>query len=154
MVATSLDSIVELIRKYEKAMVNVTELQKRGCKVIRGVDATTMIEHSYLEAQKFDRIVSNFPHVDVVGFESQQNQLRSDIIVYNDRNHNHIKSSGSYYLGLITTEKLASPALLVRCGPVEEEEERVQWDKLSPTSLDVYVVKQRMIRKGHVSNTY
>lgn len=63
------------MRNYEKAVSNICELEKKGGKVIHGVDATTMVEHSLLHGQKFDRIVFNFPYV-TAHQESREAQLR------------------------------------------------------------------------------
>ncbi|KNA13914.1 hypothetical protein SOVF_112300 [Spinacia oleracea] len=63
MVATSLDSLEILGKKYNNGIQNVRELEERGCIVLHGVDATQMSQHYFLSTQRFDRIIYNFPHV-------------------------------------------------------------------------------------------
>lgn len=63
MVATSLDSLEMLGKKYRNGVENVRELEERGCIVLHGVDATQMSQHYFLSTQRFDRVIYNFPHV-------------------------------------------------------------------------------------------
>lgn len=63
MVATSLDSLEMLGKKYSNGVENVRELEERGCIVLHGVDATKMSQHYFLSTQRFDRVIYNFPHV-------------------------------------------------------------------------------------------
>ncbi|XP_071736212.1 uncharacterized protein At4g26485-like [Rutidosis leptorrhynchoides] len=62
-VATTIDTHKELVKKYSNAIGNMTELEEKGCVVLCGVDATTMSQHFFLTTQRFHRIVYNFPHV-------------------------------------------------------------------------------------------
>ncbi|KAK9065229.1 hypothetical protein SSX86_016612 [Deinandra increscens subsp. villosa] len=62
-VATTVDTHQELVKKYSNAIDNLRELQDRGSVVLCGVDATTMAHHFFLTTQRFHRIVYNFPHV-------------------------------------------------------------------------------------------
>ncbi|KAF3777111.1 Ferredoxin-fold anticodon-binding domain-containing protein 1 [Nymphaea thermarum] len=67
MVATSLDS---------KATSNVKRLRQLGCKVLHGIDATTMSKNRSLRrAKKFDRIVYNFPHAGFICPEASAFQI-------------------------------------------------------------------------------
>ncbi|KAD7117438.1 hypothetical protein E3N88_04706 [Mikania micrantha] len=62
-VATTVDTTEELVKKYTYAIDNLRELQDLGAVVLCGVDATTMGNHFFLTTQRFNRIVYNFPHV-------------------------------------------------------------------------------------------
>lgn len=62
-VATTVDTHQQLLKKYSNAIGNMRELEERGCVVLCGVDATTMSRHFFLTTQRFHRIVYNFPHV-------------------------------------------------------------------------------------------
>ncbi|KAI7743809.1 hypothetical protein M8C21_027938 [Ambrosia artemisiifolia] len=62
-VATTVDTHQELVKKYSNVVENVRELQDRGSVVLYGVDATAMSRHFFLTTQRFHRIVYNFPHV-------------------------------------------------------------------------------------------
>ncbi|KAL1556126.1 25S rRNA (uracil(2634)-N(3))-methyltransferase [Salvia divinorum] len=61
-VATSLDTYEELLKKYENATKNVVRLGMLGAFVLHGVDATRMLTHPQLQFKKFHYIVYNFPH--------------------------------------------------------------------------------------------
>ncbi|KAG8385981.1 hypothetical protein BUALT_Bualt03G0101600 [Buddleja alternifolia] len=61
MIATSLDSKEFLRENYHKFMSNFKQLSSRGCKVMHGIDATTMATHELLGHVTFDRIIYNFP---------------------------------------------------------------------------------------------
>ncbi|CAL9110810.1 unnamed protein product, partial [Musa textilis] len=60
LVATSLDSYDDLLRKYSKAKSNLKSLREMGATALHGVDATTMKSHGDLTTRRFDRIVFNF----------------------------------------------------------------------------------------------
>nr|GME05790.1 heavy metal-associated isoprenylated plant protein 41-like protein [Ipomoea batatas] len=77
MTATSLDSEEFLKSNYCLATVHLKELKRRGCKVIHGVDATSMANHPYLIGSTFDRIIFNFPHSGI--FKSQGHRRISQI---------------------------------------------------------------------------
>ncbi|KAH9607660.1 hypothetical protein KSS87_011629 [Heliosperma pusillum] len=62
MIATSLNSQEYLTSNYNKFLPNKRELESRGCRVIHGVDARNMIQHSVLRKLKFEIIIYNFPH--------------------------------------------------------------------------------------------
>ncbi|MFS8023753.1 hypothetical protein Hanom_Chr16g01455241 [Helianthus anomalus] len=62
-VATTVDTHQELVKKYSNVAENVRELQDRGSVVLYGVDATAMSNHFFITTQRFHRIVYNFPHV-------------------------------------------------------------------------------------------
>lgn len=64
LVATSLDSLEFLKENYKRAESNILALTSRGCKVMHGVDATTMvISHPQLRSLKFNCILFNYPRV-------------------------------------------------------------------------------------------
>lgn len=75
MVATSLDKLEDIMRKYSNGIENVRELEERGCIVLYGVDATMMSQHFFLKTQRFDRIVYNFPHVGFLYREASYCQI-------------------------------------------------------------------------------
>ncbi|RDY02046.1 hypothetical protein CR513_14549, partial [Mucuna pruriens] len=62
MVATSLDSRVTLMQKYESAPRNLSELEALGCTIVHEVSVHTMTEHSIVNRWRFDRVIFNFPH--------------------------------------------------------------------------------------------
>ncbi|XP_054796999.1 heavy metal-associated isoprenylated plant protein 41-like [Prosopis cineraria] len=68
-IASSLDTYDQLLRKYEKAVSNVLALTRLGAMVLHGVDATEMKSHDDLKMKKFDRIIFNFPHAGFHGKE-------------------------------------------------------------------------------------
>ncbi|PWA53149.1 hypothetical protein CTI12_AA447580 [Artemisia annua] len=72
-VATSLDSKVVVINKYKRAQANLDMLYHFGAKLLHGVDATEMEQHTDLQERKFDRIVYNFPHA---GFHGKEDDDR------------------------------------------------------------------------------
>ncbi|XP_057962442.1 heavy metal-associated isoprenylated plant protein 41-like [Malania oleifera] len=63
LVATSLDSLESVEKKYEGGIRNVRKIEEKGGVVLFGVDAKQMSQHFFLRTQRFDRIVYNFPHV-------------------------------------------------------------------------------------------
>lgn len=63
MVASSVDSQDTIARNYSRGLMNIRELEQRGCLVLFEVDAKQMSQHFFLKTQKFDRILYNFPHV-------------------------------------------------------------------------------------------
>ncbi|XP_071701087.1 uncharacterized protein At4g26485-like [Rutidosis leptorrhynchoides] len=69
-VATSLDSYDDLIKKYNGAATNLLILHSYGAQLLHGVDATKMQFHPYLQNRKFDRIIYNFPHAGFIGLEN------------------------------------------------------------------------------------
>ncbi|KAF7142093.1 hypothetical protein RHSIM_Rhsim06G0233200 [Rhododendron simsii] len=68
-VASSLDSYDDLIKKYKQAESNLVKLGKLGAELFHGVDATTMKLHTDLKMRKFNRIIFNFPHAGFYGKE-------------------------------------------------------------------------------------
>ncbi|KAI9120049.1 hypothetical protein K1719_009018 [Acacia pycnantha] len=68
-VASSLDTHDQVVRKYKKAMSNLVALTKLGAHVLHGVDATQMKSHPNLKMRRFDRIIFNFPHAGFHGRE-------------------------------------------------------------------------------------
>ncbi|XAR65774.1 hypothetical protein NMG60_11010016 [Bertholletia excelsa] len=76
MVATSLDTQQELVKKYSNGIGNVRELEEMGCVVLCGLDATKMSQHFFLRTQRFDRIVYNFPHVGFIYPEANGCQIK------------------------------------------------------------------------------
>ncbi|TKY44757.1 hypothetical protein E2542_SST31035 [Spatholobus suberectus] len=76
MVATSLDSKRVLELSYKNASMNLTELEALGCTIAHEVNVRTMIQHSLLKYQKFDRIIYNFPHAGFVGRERDEHQIQ------------------------------------------------------------------------------
>ncbi|OAY71381.1 Uncharacterized protein ACMD2_27058 [Ananas comosus] len=77
-VATSLDSRDDLVKKYCKAQSNLNSLRERGATVLHGIDATTMKLHTDLKMWKFHRIVFNFPHAGFKGKEDDPQVIRVD----------------------------------------------------------------------------
>ncbi|CAM8997299.1 unnamed protein product [Rhodiola kirilowii] len=75
-VATSLDSHDEVIKKYKNGKLNIKKLKKLGAQILHGVDATKMMRHSDLKGRKFDRIVFNFPHAGFHGKEENIGMIR------------------------------------------------------------------------------
>ncbi|XP_031479399.1 uncharacterized protein At4g26485-like [Nymphaea colorata] len=75
MVATSLDSKDRLAYKYCSATSNVERLRQLGCRVLHGIDATTMSKNLSLRTNKFDRIVYNFPHAGFICSETSAFQI-------------------------------------------------------------------------------
>lgn len=63
----------DVIKKYKKAELNFSILDKLGASHLHGVDATTMKFHSDLKMRKFDRIIFNFPHA---GFHWKEDDSR------------------------------------------------------------------------------
>ena len=61
-VASSLDTHDETVRKYKKAKSSLIALTELGADVWHGVGATQMKFHPYLKMRRFDRIMFNFPH--------------------------------------------------------------------------------------------
>ncbi|KAI9120034.1 hypothetical protein K1719_009003 [Acacia pycnantha] len=74
-VASSLDTHDEVVRKYKKAMSNIVALRKLGAEVLRGVDATQMKSHPGLYMGRFDRIIFNFPHAGFHGREDNPSMI-------------------------------------------------------------------------------
>ncbi|CAI0394945.1 unnamed protein product [Linum tenue] len=68
-VATSLDTRDDLMKKYKKAGFNLALLRELGAHVFHGVDATKMMDHPHLKILRFDRIIFNFPHAGFHGKE-------------------------------------------------------------------------------------
>ncbi|KAJ8755011.1 hypothetical protein K2173_015523 [Erythroxylum novogranatense] len=69
-VATSVDTLGALIKKYKKVESNLETLKNLGATILHGVDATQMQRHESLRMHKFDRIVFNFPHAGFYGSEN------------------------------------------------------------------------------------
>ncbi|XP_071698480.1 heavy metal-associated isoprenylated plant protein 41-like isoform X2 [Rutidosis leptorrhynchoides] len=69
-VATSLDSYDDVIKKYNGAATNLLRLRSYGAQLLHRVDATKMQFHPYLRNRKFDRIIYNFPHAGFIGLEN------------------------------------------------------------------------------------
>ncbi|XP_011628310.2 uncharacterized protein At4g26485 [Amborella trichopoda] len=77
MVATSHDTREMLETKHETAVGNVEEIEKLGCLVLHGIDASEMSENEVLKPMKFDRIVFNFPHAGYhTRWEHQKYQIK------------------------------------------------------------------------------
>lgn len=53
------------------------ELKRLGANVLHGINAKTMMHHTYLETRLFDRIIFNFPHA---GFKGQEYEM--DMLMY------------------------------------------------------------------------
>ncbi|XP_065871949.1 uncharacterized protein At4g26485-like [Euphorbia lathyris] len=64
--ATSLDSQVEVEEKYSKAETNLKVLKEMGCTIMHKVDARNMsCNLKLVKHGPFDRIVFNFPHAPI-----------------------------------------------------------------------------------------
>ena len=61
-VATSLDSRDECIAKYPEVVGVLRLLEKRGVRVLHGVDARKLDTNKRLRGVAFTKIVFNFPH--------------------------------------------------------------------------------------------
>ncbi|KAK1373351.1 heavy metal-associated isoprenylated plant protein 41 [Heracleum sosnowskyi] len=68
-VASSLDSYDDVIKKYKNGKSNLSILDKLGASHLHEVDATKMKFHSNLSIRKFDQIIFNFPHAGFYGKE-------------------------------------------------------------------------------------
>ncbi|KAI8553066.1 hypothetical protein RHMOL_Rhmol06G0316100 [Rhododendron molle] len=81
-VASSLDSYAELIKKYKQANSNLVKLVNLRAELFHGVDATKMKLHPDLKMRKFDRIIFNFPHAGFHGKEDNKLliQMHRDIV--------------------------------------------------------------------------
>ncbi|XP_028764669.1 heavy metal-associated isoprenylated plant protein 41-like isoform X1 [Neltuma alba] len=75
-VASSLDTYDQVVRKYKKATSNLIALTKMRACVLHGVDATQMKFHPYLEMRRFDRIIFNFPHAGFHGKEDNFSMIQ------------------------------------------------------------------------------
>ncbi|KAH0465084.1 hypothetical protein IEQ34_005187 [Dendrobium chrysotoxum] len=62
MVATSYDNLGKLLEKHSTARIYLDELKSLGCTLLHGINVKDMHEYSFLKAQRFDRIIFNFPH--------------------------------------------------------------------------------------------
>ncbi|KAK2440877.1 ferredoxin-fold anticodon-binding domain protein [Trifolium repens] len=71
-VASSLDTYDDVIKKYKFAKSNLDKLKKLGACIFHGVDATKLQFDSYLKMKRFDRIIFNFPHA---GFVRKEDDL-------------------------------------------------------------------------------
>ncbi|XP_052116958.1 uncharacterized protein At4g26485 isoform X2 [Arachis duranensis] len=61
LVATSIDSQENIMKKYSNGINNVRELEERGCLVLYGVDAKEMSQHFFLKTQRLNkRLVKGF----------------------------------------------------------------------------------------------
>ncbi|XP_057757803.1 uncharacterized protein At4g26485-like isoform X2 [Arachis stenosperma] len=61
LVATSIDSQENIVKKYSNGINNVRELEERGCLVLYGVDAKEMSQHFFLKTQRLNkRLVKGF----------------------------------------------------------------------------------------------
>jgi len=76
MVATSIDTQQDLVKKYSNGIENVREIEERGGLVLCGIDAKNMSQHFFLKTQRFDRIVYNFPHVGFIFPEANGCQIK------------------------------------------------------------------------------
>ncbi|CAH1424789.1 unnamed protein product [Lactuca virosa] len=79
-VASSLDSYDDVMKKYKRAKTNLEMLCNFGAQILHGVDSTRMKLHTDLRMRKFDRIVYNFPHAGFLGKESD------DLVIMKHRN--------------------------------------------------------------------
>lgn len=68
-VASSLDSYDDVIKKYKNGESNLSILDKLGASHLHEVDAKIMKSNSNLSMRKFDRIIFNFPHAGFYGKE-------------------------------------------------------------------------------------
>ncbi|KAK4398661.1 Heavy metal-associated isoprenylated plant protein 41 [Sesamum angolense] len=68
-VAISLDSYDDLIKKYKNAKANLAYLEVLGASLLHGVDATKMRILPVFRWKKFHRIIFNFPHAGFYGKE-------------------------------------------------------------------------------------
>ncbi|KAG8385977.1 hypothetical protein BUALT_Bualt03G0101200 [Buddleja alternifolia] len=108
-----------LKKNYKKFVSNNGELRSRGCKVMHGIDATTMATHALLGRLTFDRIVYNFPFAGFFNDLSLKAQIRphrrlvsqflknaKEMISENGEIHISHKTNGRFYAWKL--ESLAS----------------------------------------------
>ncbi|KAG9154552.1 hypothetical protein Leryth_014988 [Lithospermum erythrorhizon] len=79
MIATSLDSREFLRLNYHRAISNIQDLERRGCRVIHEMDCTKMAENVLLESLVFDRVVFNFPFA---GFQLRLTSVEFFVCVF------------------------------------------------------------------------
>ncbi|XP_020699032.1 heavy metal-associated isoprenylated plant protein 41-like [Dendrobium catenatum] len=66
----------KLLEKYSSASMYLDELKILGCTLLHGIDVKDMHEDSFLKAQRFDRIIFNFPHAGhYVGLHEHDDEL-------------------------------------------------------------------------------
>ncbi|CAH2033434.1 unnamed protein product [Thlaspi arvense] len=68
-IASSLDSYDDVVRKYKNARSNLETLKRLGAILLHGVDATRLQLHPDLNRRRYDRVIFNFPHA---GFHSKE----------------------------------------------------------------------------------
>ncbi|XP_058783951.1 heavy metal-associated isoprenylated plant protein 41-like [Vicia villosa] len=91
-VASSLDTHDDVIKKYRNAKSNIDELKKLGACILHGVDATKMKSHSHLNMNSFDRVIFNFPHA---GFHGKREHNLSLIKMHKDLVGGFFKNASS-----------------------------------------------------------
>ncbi|PKU59882.1 uncharacterized protein At4g26485-like [Dendrobium catenatum] len=52
----------KLLEKHWTATIHLDELKSLGCTLLHGINVENMHEDRFLKAQRFDRIIFNFPH--------------------------------------------------------------------------------------------
>ncbi|CAL5202420.1 unnamed protein product [Lathyrus oleraceus] len=135
-VASSLDTYDDVIKKYKNAKSNLDELKKLGAYVLHGIDATKMKSHSHFNMKSFDRVIFNFPHA---GFHGKREDNLSLIKMHKDlvcgffkNASSMIRSNGEIHVNHKTThpytkwniEKLAEESFLklIECSDFKKED--------------------------------
>ncbi|XP_058782175.1 uncharacterized protein LOC131656483 [Vicia villosa] len=133
-VATSLDTYDEVIKKYKNAKSNLEDLQKLGAYLLHGVDATKMKFHPDLQMRRFDRIIFNFPHAGFYGKEDNLMMIKMhmDLVFGFFKNATHmLRENGEVHVNHKTTppfdtwkiEKLAEQSFLMMIECVDFKQE-------------------------------
>ncbi|CAI8596774.1 unnamed protein product [Vicia faba] len=134
-VASSLDTYDEVIKKYKNAKSNLEELQKLGAYLLHGVDATRMKLHPDLKMRRFDRIIFNFPHAGFYGKEKNLMMIKMhvDLVFGFFKNASHmLRENGEVHVNHKTTppfdtwniEKLAEQnfLMMIECADFKQED--------------------------------
>ncbi|KAL5075917.1 hypothetical protein RYX36_014901 [Vicia faba] len=134
-VASSLDTYDEVIKKYKNAKSNLEELQKLGACLLHGVDATRMKLRPDLKMRRFDRIIFNFPHAGFYGKEDNLKMIKMHMNLVSGffKNASHmLRENGEVHVNHKTTppfnkwniEKLAEQSFLImiECADFKQED--------------------------------
>ncbi|XP_058782176.1 heavy metal-associated isoprenylated plant protein 41-like [Vicia villosa] len=134
-VATSLDTNDEVIKKYKNAKSNLEALQKLGACLLDGVDATAMKFHPDLKMRRFDRIIFNFPHAGFYGKEDNLKMIKMhrNLVSGFFKNASHmLRENGEVHVNHKTTppfdtwkiEELAEQSFLImsECADFKQED--------------------------------
>ncbi|PKU79347.1 uncharacterized protein At4g26485-like [Dendrobium catenatum] len=82
MIATSYDNLDKLLEKHLTARSHLDDLKGLGCTLLHGINVKDMHEDSFLKAQRFDRIIFNFPHA---GHYSGLREIYDEVILMHQK---------------------------------------------------------------------